>query len=605
MVERLSRKLAVIVHADVIGSTTLVQRNEVIAHARIQDAFHRFSAVINRYGGTAHELRGDALVAEFARASDAVSAALAFQADNEEYNRTLRDDIQPALRVGISMGEVVIADGMMTGTWVVLAQRLEQLAAPGGIVVQGSVSETVPSRFPIDFESLGEKKLKGIEQSVRAFIARLKPDEQVPDSETNAAIRKFWTDDAHELPTLELPDKPSIAVLPFANMSGDPDQEYFADGITEDIITALSKFRWFFVIARNSSFVFKGQTVDLRQVGRELGVRYVLEGSVRKAANRVRISAQLIDAETGSHVWAERYDRSLEDIFELQDEITATIAAAIEPELAGSERKRALRKPTEHLGAFDLLQRGAALLWQHDRTSLLGGLDTIRQAVALDPRFGEAYGYLAFGAFLLLVYEWADEPGVVLQQGIAAAGRATAIEHQDYFAYHALGRLNTIARDHRAAIRALESCVNLNPNFALGYVGLAEAHVYAGSPEAAIGYTDRAIRLSPRDPMLWDMLHYKASAYIRLDDFDRAIEIFEQVCEFPTAQYVSSATLAALHSLQGREAEAQKALERARRLEPRLSIMLMKKIYGVTDERPGSRTQRLLDALRAAGLSEG
>ena len=302
MVERLSRKLAVIVHADVIGSTTLVQRNEVIAHARIQDAFHRFSAVINRYGGTAHELRGDALVAEFARASDAVSAALAFQADNEEHNQTLRDDIQPVLRVGISMGEVVIADGTMTGTGVVLAQRLEQLAAPGGIVVQGSVSETVPSRFPIDFESLGEKKLKGIEQSVRAFIARLKPDEQVPDSETNAAIRKFWTDDAHELPTLELPDKPSIAVLPFANMSGDPDQEYFADGITEDIITALSKFRWFFVIARNSSFVFKGQTVDLRQVGRELGVRYVLEGSVRKAANRVRISAQLIDAETGSHV---------------------------------------------------------------------------------------------------------------------------------------------------------------------------------------------------------------------------------------------------------------------------------------------------------------
>ena len=302
---------------------------------------------------------------------------------------------------------------------------------------------------------------------------------------------------------------------------------------------------------------------------------------------------------------AERYDRSLEDIFELQDEITATIAAAIEPELAGSERKRALRKPTEHLGAFDLLQRGAALLWQHDRTSLLGGLDTIRQAVALDPRFGEAYGYLAFGAFLLLVYEWADEPEVVLQQGIADAGLATAIEHQDYFAYHALGRLNTIARDHPAAIRALEGCVNLNPNFALGYVGLAEAHVYAGSPEAAIGYTDRAIRLSPRDPMLWDMLHYKASAYIRLDDFDRAIEIFEQVCEFPTAQYVSSATLAALHSLQGREAEAQKALERARRLEPRLSIMLMKKIYGVTDERPGSRTQRLLDALRAAGLSEG
>jgi len=408
-----------------------------------------------------------------------------------------------------------------------------------------------------------------------------------------------------EKPALELPDKPSIAVLPFTNMSGDPDQEYFADGITEDIITELSKFRWFFVIARNSTFVFKGQAIDLRQVGRDLGVRYVLEGSVRKAANRVRVTSQLIDAETGNHVWAERYDRSLEDIFELQDEITATIAGAIEPELAGSERKRALRKPTEHLGAWDLLQRGAALLWQNDRTSLLDGLEIIRQAVALDPSFGEAYGYLAFGAFCLLVYEWTDEPDAILQQGIADAGRAISIEHRDYFAHHALGRLNTIAGGHPAAVRALETCVNLNPNFALGYVGLAEAHVYAGSPEAAISYADKAIRLSPRDPMLWDMLHYKASACIRLNDFDRAIELFEQVCEFPTAQYVSSATLAALYGLQDRTAEAEKALERARRLEPGLSIALMKKVYGVTEERSGSRTQRLLDALRVTGLVEG
>ena len=605
MVEHHSRELAVLVHADIVGSTALVQRNETIAHARIRDAFHRFSMTITRYGGTAHEIRGDALVAEFARASDAVSAALTFQADNEEHNQTLDSDIQPALRVGISMGEVVIADGTITGAGVVLAQRLEQLAAPGGIVVQGSGAETVPQRFPIDFESLGEQRLKGFDHPVGAFVARLKPGEQVPESETNAAIRKLWADGDHERPTLALPDKPSIAVLPFTNMSGDPDQEYFADGITEDIITELSKFRWFFVIARNSTFLFKGQAIDLRQLGRDLGVRYVLEGSVRKAANRVRITGQLIDAETGNHVWAERYDRSLEDIFELQDEITATIAGAIEPELAGSERKRALRKPTEHLGAWDLLQRGAALVWQQDRTSLLDGLEVIRQAVALDPSFGEAYGYLAFGAFCLLMYEWTDEPDATLQQGIADAGRAISIEHRDYFAHHALGRLNTIAGDHPAAVRALETCVNLNPNFAVGYVGLAEAHVYAGSPEAAISYADKAIRLSPRDPMLWDMLHYKASAYIRLNDFDRAIELFEQVCEFPTAQYVSSATLAALYRLQDRTAEAEKALERARRLEPGLSVALMKKVYGVTEERPGSRTQRLLDALRVMGLVEG
>jgi len=593
--ERLPRKLAAILHADVVGSTVLVQRNESVAHERMQDVFRRFSATIESYGGVAHEIRGDALVAEFARASDAVSAALAFQFANEDYNKGVTDAIRPEIRIGISLGEVVIADGTITGAGVVLAQRLEQLAESGSVCIQGAAYETVPQRLPFKYESLGEQKVKGFEEPVRVYTVGVGDGQAVPPPDP--VVRP-------EKPALELPDKPSIAVLPFTNMSGDPDQEYFADGITEDIITELSKFRWFFVIARNSTFVFKGQAIDLRQVGRDLGVRYVLEGSVRKAANRVRVTSQLIDAETGNHVWAERYDRSLEDIFELQDEITATIAGAIEPELAGSERKRALRKPTEHLGAWDLLQRGAALLWQNDRTSLLDGLEIIRQAVALDPSFGEAYGYLAFGAFCLLVYEWTDEPDAILQQGIADAGRAISIEHRDYFAHHALGRLNTIAGGHPAAVRALETCVNLNPNFALGYVGLAEAHVYAGSPEAAISYADKAIRLSPRDPMLWDMLHYKASAYIRLNDFDRAIELFEQVCEFPTAQYVSSATLAALYGLQDRTAEAEKALERARRLEPGLSIALMKKVYGVTEERSGSRTQRLLDALRVTGLAE-
>jgi len=593
--ERLPRKLAAILHADVVGSTVLVQRNESVAHERMQDVFRRFSATIESYGGVAHEIRGDALVAEFARASDAVSAALAFQFANEDYNKGVTDAIRPEIRIGISLGEVVIADGTITGAGVVLAQRLEQLAESGSVCIQGAAYETVPQRLPFKYESLGEQKVKGFEEPVRVYTVGVGDGQAVPPPDP--VVRP-------EKPALELPDKPSIAVLPFTNMSGDPDQEYFADGITEDIITELSKFRWFFVIARNSTFVFKGQAIDLRQVGRDLGVRYVLEGSVRKAANRVRVTSQLIDAETGNHVWAERYDRSLEDIFELQDEITATIAGAIEPELAGSERKRALRKPTEHLGAWDLLQRGAALLWQNDRTSLLDGLEIIRQAVALDPSFGEAYGYLAFGAFCLLVYEWTDEPDATLQQGIADAGRAISIEHRDYFAHHALGRLNTIAGGHPAAVRALETCVNLNPNFALGYVGLAEAHVYAGSPEAAISYADKAIRLSPRDPMLWAMLHYKASACIRLNDFDRAIELFEQVCEFPTAQYVSSATLAALYGLQDRTAEAEKALERARRLEPGLSVALMKKVYGVTEERSGSRTQRLLDALRVTGLAE-
>ncbi len=532
---------------------------------------------------------GDGMLVEFASVVDAVRAALETQQAVADHNSDIPEDKRIEFRVGINLGDVVIDGDDIQGDGVNVAARLEALAQPGGICISESVHEQVRDRLDLPFEDLGEQKVKNIARPVRAW-----------QWSVNATLVVATPADK----ALPLPDKPSIAVLPFVNMSGDPEQEYFSDGITEDIITALSKFRWFFVIARNSTFVYKGQAVDIKQVGRELGVRYVLEGSVRKAANRVRISAQLIEAETGNHIWAERYDRRLEDIFELQDEITSTIAAAVEPELAGSERQRSMRKPTEHLGAWDLFQRGVALMWHQDRTSIHTGMELIRQAVKLDPGFGLANGHLAYGAYVLLVLEWAECRDDVLRQGIADASKGIAIDQRDYFAHHALGRLNRIAGDHAAAVRALETCVSLNPNFSLGYHGLAEAHVYGGDPEKAIANANTAIRLSPNDPMMWGMLHYKASAYVRLDDFDRAIEIFEKVCEFPTAQYVPSATLTALYVIRGREAEGRRALQNARRLEPKLSIAVMKKVYGVSGERPGSRSQRLLDALRTVGLAE-
>ena len=310
--DQLSRKLAVILHADVVGSTALVQKNETLAHERIQSAFENFSEIIKAYGGIAREIRGDALVAEFDRASDAVAAALAFQIINGEFNSTLIDDIQPQLRIGISLGEVIIADNTITGAGVVLAQRLEQLAEPGGAVVQGSVSETVPSRMPFEFEGLGEQMVKGFDQPVRAFIATLKSGEKPPAPDEMVSASEATPSGP------QIPDEPSIAVLPFTNMSNDPEQEYFSDGITEDIITALSKISSMLVIARNSTFIYKGKAVDVKQVGRDQGVRYVLEGGVRKAGNRVRITAQLIDTTTGQHRWAERYDRNMEDIFAVQ-----------------------------------------------------------------------------------------------------------------------------------------------------------------------------------------------------------------------------------------------------------------------------------------------
>ncbi|MCH8106451.1 MAG: adenylate/guanylate cyclase domain-containing protein, partial [Proteobacteria bacterium] len=305
--DRLTRKLAVILHADVVGSTLLVQKNDVLAHQRIQAVFNNFAETIAAYGGVAREIRGDAIVAEFDRASDAVTAAVAFQAKNEESVKSLDDDIRPLLRIGISLGEVIIADSTITGTGVVLAQRLEQLAESGGVVVQGSVSETVPTRMPFEFENLGEQVLKGFEQPVRAFIARLRVGEELPTPDTDATPKNV------EPEILEVPNKPSIAVLSFENLSGDHEQEYFSDGISEDLTTALSRFDWLFVIARNSAFTYKGVAVDVKRVGRELGVRYVLEGSVRRAGDRVRVNAQLIDTETDSDVWAEQFDRKLSE----------------------------------------------------------------------------------------------------------------------------------------------------------------------------------------------------------------------------------------------------------------------------------------------------
>jgi adenylate cyclase len=288
-----STKLAVLLHADVIGSTALVQLDETLAHARFQDVFRRFSETIAGHGGTTHEIRGDALVAEFSRASDALAAAVTFQAANGEYIDGLGDEIRPQLRIGVAMGEVVIADSTVTGGGIVLAQRLEQLAPPGGICIQGAAYETLPKRLPFEYENLGEQQLKGFDEPVRVYTVRARGEASSSASAVN---------DVPAPRELELPSKPSIAVLPFNNMSNDSEQEFFADGISEDIITELSKFRTFFVIARNSSFAFKNESLTVRDVGRKLGVRYVVEGSVRRAGNRVRITAQLIDAIDDKHL---------------------------------------------------------------------------------------------------------------------------------------------------------------------------------------------------------------------------------------------------------------------------------------------------------------
>ncbi len=523
MTKATQRRLAAIVAADVVGYSRLMGADEEGTLATLQTLRRDLlDPAISRHNGRIVKTTGDGLLLEFASVLDAVRCSIAMQAAMADAMAERPDDERMLFRIGVNLGDIIIDGDDIHGDGVNVAARLEALAEPGGLAISGTVHEQVQDKLDTAFIDAGPVEMKNIARPVQVWhwTSRTIP-------ETGPAGT-----------TQPLPAKPSIAVLPFANMSGDPEQEYFSDGITEDIITALSKFRWFFVIARNSAFVYKGRAVDVSQVGAELGVRYVLEGSVRKAGDRIRVTAQLIEAENASHVWAERYDRKLEDIFELQDEITATIAAAVEPELAGSERRRALRKPTEDLDAWDLFQRGVARMWLHDRAGVETGRALFAEAVARDSEFGQARGYLAFAAFMLLVYEWAEDRDTLLREGLDQANRALSLDEKDYFALHALGRLHTLAGNHAAAVRALEASIAGNPNFVLGYAALAEAHVYGGDPRSALEYAETAMRLSPADPMMQVMLHYVGSAHIRLDDYDAAITALERACDMRSAQYV-------------------------------------------------------------------
>jgi adenylate cyclase len=515
------RKLAVLLHADVVGSTMLVQKNETLAHERIQDVFRRFSKTIRDHDGIAHEIRGDALVAEFARVSDAVNASIAFQVANTTHNELLADDIRPALRTGIAMGEVVVADNTVTGGGVVLAQRLEQLAEAGGTCIQGAAYETLPKRLPFDYENLGEQHVKGFEESVRVYAVKLKPGGVIPEPESLAP---------QETSALTIPEKPSIAVLPFINMSGDPEQEYFSDGITEDITTALSYFTGLFVIARNSSFSYKGQSVDARQVASELGVRYLLEGSVRRLGNRIRINSQLINAITGGHIWAERFDGNLDDIFELQDEITRKIVANIAPqiELAEVDRCRGLQ-PTS-LSSYELSLKAKSQAYDAfrngDSDALQQAIDTANAALKQDSRNTHALWLLSAAQMDQYLYRWGTDPDGALSRALQATESLIHVDSSNAAGLVQRGNIRTFHREYDLAIADYSRAVTLNPNSALNLFFAAWGESLAGLTALAREHAELGLRLSPREMDIWLGLAYLAltQACFAEENFAEAIK---------------------------------------------------------------------------------
>jgi adenylate cyclase len=486
--DHLSRKLAILLHADVVGSTSLVQKDETLAHERIQDTFRRFSETIAAQGGIAHEIRGDALVAEFTTPSDAVCAAVDFQLANATHIEELQDEIRPIVRIGIAMGEVVVADNTVTGEGIVLAQRLEQLAKPGSVCIQGAVYETVPKRLPFVYENLGNHSLKGFEEPVNAYAVRHESDTTVVETKALSLEAPVGAD---------LSDKPSIAVLPFANMSGDPEQEYFSDGITEDIITELSRFRELYVIARNSTFTFKKQDVDITEVAAKLGVQYVVEGSVRKAGNRVRITVQLVDGATAKHKWADKYDGSLEDIFAVQDDVVASIVRALPNQIRHAELARRVRTPTS-IRAYDLYLQGTRRIEFGTLAGFRAGISLLERALDIEPEFAAAHAWLGAALTIEISYVPSSERESTRRKYEWHSRRAVEIDETDYICYALLCDmcvfgLGDIVEGRIYAERAL----SLAPNASLALAYMGYMHNVAGERELALKLCSNARRLDP------------------------------------------------------------------------------------------------------------
>jgi adenylate cyclase len=590
--------LAVILHADVIGSTALVQKDERVAHERIQNAFRRLSEIIAAYGGVPHEVRGDALVAVFGRASDGVSATLAFQAANTKQIAALTDDIRPEIRVGIALGEVVVADNTITGPGVVLAQRIEQLAEPGGLCISAAIHEAVPRRLPVEFKSLGDQSVKGFDEPVRVYSVSLKAGEKVPEPANG--VRSDDSEAKSSAPVLRLPDRPSIAVLPFNNLSGDPEQEYFADGMTEDIITGLSRFRSLFVIARNSTFAYKGKSPDVREVARDLGVRYLLEGSVRRGGERIRITGQLVDAETGNHLWAERYDRKLEDIFAVQDEVTEAIVAAIAPEIGDVERKRAQRKAPGNLDAWDLYQRGLAAYYSSTAEGLRSAIEQFDRVNEVDPTFAPAFAMAANARARYALHFIPDNRIELLNKAREKAHKGITLDPRDSTCLWTDGRVHSMLGYHDVGISKVEEAVALNPNDAMARYFLGWTLCFAGRAKEAIPHIDHAMRLSPRDIFLTGMMTYRAVALFHLEHYEEALGWAQRASLSPDPRSMTFALLSAALAKLGRQEEARAALKDLLAHAPGMSCAKYRENpFGAPEF-----MERFADALRDTGLPE-
>jgi TolB-like protein/class 3 adenylate cyclase/cytochrome c-type biogenesis protein CcmH/NrfG len=590
-----TRKLAAILAADVVGFSRLAGSDEDRTLARLRTLrSDLIDPAISVHHGRVVKRTGDGILVEFRSVVDAVRCAIEVQSGMIERNAGLPPERRIEYRIGVHVGDVVEEnDGDLMGDAVNIAARMEGIAKAGAVCLSEDAYRQVRARLDLAVSDLGPIQLKNIAEPVRVYSLEVGvPSDTKPPTQVDAAAPEKSS------PRLALPTKPSIAVLAFRNMSGEPEQEYFSDGISEDMITALSKLRWFFVIARNSSFIYKGKSVHMKQVAEELGVGYVLEGSVRKGGDRVRITAQLNDVTTGSHIWAERYDRSLADVFAVQDEITEAIVAAIEPQLYAAENFRAQRKPPDSMDAWDLVMRALSHYWLVTRQDNVVAQELLAKAIAIDPNYGQALGVLATSHVFSAHMGWTDVATAVSLAEPAAAAAIRA-DSEDPWAHHALASVYLHSRRFEHSLNESELALRLNPNFSLaqGYYGLALS--YCGRWEEGYQAARRALRLSPRDPSSAVYTGIAAYAQFVGRNYDEAIrlarESIQQRGDFVGAHRV----LTAAAGMAGQTEVATTALQELRHAQSNISLAW------IADQMPiklDAEREHYLDGLRRAGL---
>jgi len=588
--EKITRKLTTILAADVEGYTRLMRADEEATLKTLGEYRDVIDGLIARHEGRVFSTGGDSVLAEFGSVVEAVRCAISCQEEISSRNAELADDRKLIFRIGINVGDVMIRDGDLFGDGVNVAARLEGLAEPGGVCISGSVFEQIKHKLSLGFEDIGPQEVKNIAEPVSAY--RLVPG-QVEASGTVAP-----TDAGEPLP---LADKPSVAILPFDNMSSDPEQVFFAEGIAEDIITELSKFHSLFVISRNSSFAFKGQALEVKEIGRRLGVRYVVEGSVRRAGNRVRITAQLIDAVEDTHLWAERYDRDLEDIFAVQDEVTHAIVTTIEPHLADTERLRARRKPPDSLDAWASYQRGLWHLYQYTAKDNAQGIAFMERAVVLDPDFAPAHAGLAFALYYHVMLGFSDDREAYLNRAQEEGKRAVMLDASDPYAHVALSRSYTIRGEHDTAIQHCDRAISLNPSYSVAHFCRGHSLWMSGRAEEALPSNAEAMRLSPHDPIMWGVMASRSIALTLLGRYEEGLDWARRALQQPNAELIASvAELCALGHL-GRTGEAEVALARARKFKPDVTTGFVDLVLPITD--PDCH-MLFVDGLRKAGMPD-